>query len=263
MTAVMTLGAMTQRGIFRDVKEKYTKVLVGALLLELTGAFIAVYTTLPELKLKISEKYMFEMTYTDVASNWLEQQKNDIHLIQPFINNGGINEFLKFKQTVQDYESYRNVSKITKQDVIDSFKTVLDKKSEEHLRTYTEIYNESPANIEKAEKLLFEHERLLKSSNKVGRGTMWASTASDKLEGIIVYEFPEQVTPSVLEFHGRKSGDQMILYFDQKPSVFKAGGTIRRREAASFNLPLTLNDKGQYEAKLGKYGDMRIQLWEL
>lgn len=263
-TTIATLGAMTKKGVFANVNDTYTKILVASLLIELAGAFIGIYTTLPELKFKVAEKYMFQMEYSDVAKSWLESKvEEDRGLIDPFINNGGISSFFKFKKIAHDYEQFRDVSRITDQDSLPNFEKVLTKRERQYLDLYINNFNESPTATERAEELLFEYVRLKKSSGKVGRGTMWTSTVKDKLEGIIVYEFPEQITPSVLEFHGKKTSDSMVLYFDQKPSVFLAGGIIRRREAHSFNLTLKLNTKNQYEAKLGAFGDMRVQLWEI
>lgn len=264
MTTIATIGGMGKIWIFKNVDASYTKILVGALLIELVAAFIGVYNTLPELKLKVSEKYKFEIEYSDLTKPWVEKlSESDRELVEYFINKGGLKPFLDFKETVEDYELMSDLSRVGGTEWIKYYKDkLIRRKQREHISLYIDIFQSSPFILEQAEQLLFKYTRLVNASSKKGQGDMWASLSKDKLEGIVVYEFPGDLVPTVLEFNGRKDKEGMVLSFKQKSSAFPAADQMFLRKEQAFTVPLKL-ENDVYVGDFLTIGVMKVQLWEL
>jgi len=77
-TAVVALGAMLKVGIFASVDDKYTKLLSGALLVELVGAVIQSYMTLPGISYNQAEEWGFELQYVNYLNEWKQTLENPI-----------------------------------------------------------------------------------------------------------------------------------------------------------------------------------------
>ncbi|MBE9563054.1 MAG: hypothetical protein IMF12_09360 [Proteobacteria bacterium] len=69
-TAVVALGAMLKVGIFAKVDNKYTNLLAGALLVELVGAVVQSYMTLPAISYNQAEEWGFELQYVNYLDDW-------------------------------------------------------------------------------------------------------------------------------------------------------------------------------------------------
>ncbi|MFK5971530.1 MAG: hypothetical protein QM487_15625 [Candidatus Marithrix sp.] len=77
-TAVVALGAMLKVGIFANVEDKYTKLLAGALLVELVGAVIQSYMTLPGISYNQAEEWGFELQYVNYLDEWKQTLENPL-----------------------------------------------------------------------------------------------------------------------------------------------------------------------------------------
>ncbi|MCK5877819.1 MAG: hypothetical protein KAG43_09305 [Candidatus Marithrix sp.] len=69
-TSVVALGAMLKVGIFANIEDKYTKILAGALVVELVGAVIQSYMTLPGITYNQAEEWGFELQYVNYLDEW-------------------------------------------------------------------------------------------------------------------------------------------------------------------------------------------------
>ncbi|MDM8568351.1 hypothetical protein QUF50_02315 [Thiotrichales bacterium HSG1] len=89
-TAVVALGAMLKVGIFAKVEDKYTKILAGALLVELVGAVIQSYMTLPGISYNQAEEWVFELEYVNYLDEWKQTLDNviDKKCVDDYIRTG-------------------------------------------------------------------------------------------------------------------------------------------------------------------------------
>lgn len=265
VTTIATLGSMGRIGIFKNVEASYTKLLVGALLIEMAAAFMGVYRTLPELKLNISEKYQFEITYNDLADGFLSDlEAEERRLLEHFVKNGQLAEFYQFKKIIEDYERVSDLSRIGGTNWLGYYEKLLTKRQSDYIRLYDEVFYKRPFLVEKAERSMLEYARAINSSKKTGQGEMWASVSKSKMEGIIVYEFPGDTVPTVLNFTGTKDEETetMSLSFRQRASAFSTNAGIFLRPDSSFKVNLT-KDGDAYIGDFITYGKVRIELWEI
>ncbi|QPB83465.1 hypothetical protein CWC22_010890 [Pseudoalteromonas rubra] len=270
VTTLATLGSMGRIGIFKNVDASYTKLLVGALLVEMAAAFFGVYRTLPELRLDVSEKYKFEIQYNDLAQGFLSSLKNeDRRLVEYFVNNGQLAEFYDFKSVVEDYERVNDLARIGGTNWLDYYQKLLSKRQQGYVALYDEVFYKEPFVVEKAERLMLRYARIINSSNKTGQGEMWASVSKDKMEGIVVYEFPGDTVPTVLKFTGSRvsngegnNKDKMKLSFTQSASAFSTNAGIFLRPSGAFKVELDKTGDA-YMGDFFSFGEVRIELWEM
>lgn len=270
VTTFATLASMGRIGIFKNVDASYTKILVGALLVEMAAAFFGVYRTLPELRLDVSEKYKFEIKYNDLAKGFLSTlEGDDRRIVEYFVNNGQLAEFYAFKSVVDDYERVNDLARIGGTNWLEYYKKLLNKRQQGYVGLYDEIFYKEPFVVEKAERLMLRYARIINSSNKTGQGEMWASISKDKMEGIVVYEFPGDTVPVVLKFTGSKVSDvddhkeeKMMLSFTQSASAFSTNAGIFLRPSNAFKVELKKAGDA-YVGDFFSYGEVRIELWEM
>lgn len=268
VTFIATILSMAKVGYFANVPQSTTKVLVSALVLELVGAFVGVYKTLPELKFDVSEKYRFEIVYSDLLTPWLENlSEEDKALITPFIHSGGMPTFLNFSRHIEKYRAIKYFSRINGTEWTQDNNRFLTDEQEENVRNFKAIFAESPGKIDRATELMTIYARLKGSSQKTGSGEMWASISGEKMEGIVVYTFPDAIQiPTVLEFDGEKKikdhTTKLKLYFTQRMSALSLANKYFARPGGSFRVELELVD-GAYIGELNNIGQIEVKLWEL
>lgn len=275
ITFVATICSMAKIGPFINVPPATTKVLVASLIIELAGAFVGVYKALPQLKFDVSEKYRFEITYQNITTNWLEElSEEQMALISPFVRTGGVAAFYEFSDYVDKYREVKNFTSRLPDASIGNYANYMTDVQTEYIDIYKTIYGESPQKMATGRALMEKFARYEGSSNKTGTGYMWASNSGDKMEGIVVYTFPDgQKIPTVLEFDGQKIGqDAEVIFqlnFTQSESALAKSGHYFKRPGGSFSVQLDSEDgryhdgTGTYIGKLSNVGEIRIQLWEL
>ncbi len=268
ITFVATILSMAKIGPFANVPTATTKILVASLIVELAGAFIGVYKTLPQLKFDVSEKYRFEISYGDISTSWLNNlSEEDKALVVPFIEDGEMESFLRFSAYVDKYREIKNFSRIGSTHWMEYYAKFMNDEQTEYVNIYRNSYKESPSKVRHALDLMKKYTRMKGSANKTGNGYMWASTTGDKMEGIVVYAFPDgQQIPTVLEFEGQKKREKtkivLQLNFTQRMSALSSAGHFFPRPGGSFSVELE-PEGGAYVGPLKTYGKIRIQVWEL
>jgi len=88
-TAVVALGAMLKVGLFSQVEDKYTKLLAGALLVELVGAVVQSYMAMPGISYNQAEEWGFELQYVNYLDEWKQTLENplDRQCVDDYVKN--------------------------------------------------------------------------------------------------------------------------------------------------------------------------------
>ena len=268
ITFASTILSMAKIRPFGNVPPATTRMLVVALLVELAGAFVGVYSTLPQLRFDVSENYRFEITYDDILAKWIASVSDEEReLIDPFMSTDGMQRFLRFQDYVSKYREIRIFSKRGGTDWLAYYDKFMSDEEEEMIELYRNTFAELPSKIRKAEELLKIYTRMYDSSGRIGTGYMWASTSGDFMKGIVVYSFPgSQRIPTVLKFEGQKSETEgeacMMLSFEQSESAFFVGERLYLRPGGGFSVELR-ESAGAYRGKFEDMGEIRIQEWDL
>ena len=248
-TAVVALGGILQIGIFKSVSDTYKKILVGTLLVELAGAFIGVYKTLPDLEFKKAEKYKIEIKYTDLVSGYVDKVKGyQKGCFDSFQEPNRLASFFRCDDYVNTYNVHNNLI------LQDSFKNAA-------VTWRTSLNGEKKSCIDNYEKIsgifsecksvLGKYYRYTKASNGVGKGEVYVSVDKGHYDGVANYYFPKESQPVILEISGKHIGkDHISFRFDQSASAIEFKSRYIPRDSASFEVCLKKKEKGLYEGKL-------------
>ncbi len=264
-TAIVTLGGVVRVGPFKNMNERITKVLVGALVLELCAAFIGVFKTLPQLEFYRAQEYRWVIKYNDFLQEWesnLPDDKKEILIF--FQENKGqharcLAAFYGFRDLVKQYEILCRTSDRMN---IESWKKNMDRLEEKYISFFKQNMNAEYSRLDNIQELLEKHERYLESSGKVGSGTMYVSFKGENYQGVVTYRFPGVKTYTVLTCEGYKKKDTLELEFYQAPSALAVDNFYIPRPEGHFKMNF-IEDRshpGHYTGILpNNLGDIHIQ----
>ncbi|MBD1388777.1 hypothetical protein IC617_05000 [Neiella sp. HB171785] len=248
-TAIVALGGILQIGIFKAVSDSYKKILVGALLVELTAAFIGVYQTLPKLEFKKAEKYAMEIKYSDLITGYVDRiQGYQRSCFDSFHEPNRLASFFRCEGYVN---TYTVLSDLTQQNGFQDAVTVwLDTLNDEK-RSCISSYDSIQAVFSECKSVLGRYHRNKSASNGIGKGELYVSVDKNHYEGVASYYFPKETRPVILQISGRMIDDQHISFrFDQSASAIEFNSRYIPRDPASFEVCLKQNESGLYEGKM-------------
>jgi hypothetical protein len=241
-TAVVTLGGVVRVGPFRNMNEKITKILVGALIIELCAAFIGVFKTLPQLDFYRAQEYRWEIQYNEFLDGWENSLSESDKIMLSFFKDHKMEHrsclaaFYDFKDIIKQYD---NICKTNNESSIEYWKNSLDKLEEKFLVLYIENLDSNPYKINNIQKLIEKFERYNESSGKSGAGTMYVSFKGDSYQGVVTYRFPGVEAYTVLTCNGFKKKNILDLEFIQAASAMPVDNFYIPRPGGSFKVEFT------------------------
>jgi len=248
-TAIVALGGILQIGIFKEVSDTYKKILVGALLVEIAGAFVGVYKTLPELDFKKAEKYKIEIKYVDLLNGYVEKMEGyQQSCFKTFKEPNRLASFFRCEEYVNTYNVLRSLA--PQNGFKDSVSTWKQNISGEK-KSCIEDYEKISGIFSECKSVLGKYYRYTLASNGVGKGEVYVSLNKDFYEGVVNYRFPREEQAVILELSGKIVGGEYLSFrFDQSASALEFKSNYIPRDSASFEVCLKRQKKGHYEGKI-------------
>jgi len=265
-TAIVTLGGIIRIGPFKNISDKYTKILVGALLVELIAAFIGVYKTLPQLQFHRAEEYEFEIEYSDFLKQWQEtlsqEEKSQLNF---FIENKGrrgtcLGAYYDFVRLI---DQHHMVSGSEDPERAERWKNSLSAVDIRYYNFFLEKLHSNLAQLDALRTLLEKYTRYVESSGKIGKGTMYVSYKGINYQGVVIYRFPGVELFTVLECKGYKKENIFELRFEQAPSALAVDNFFIPRPGGTFKTIFTKDKiaQGTYKGEMpNNLGTIRIIL---
>ncbi|GGA71667.1 hypothetical protein GCM10011369_11820 [Neiella marina] len=248
-TAIVTLGGILKIGIFKSVPDSYKKLLVGALLVELSAAFIGIYKTLPQLEFKKAEKYAMEIKYSDLITGYIDRVSDyQRSCFDSFQEPNRLGSFFRCEGYVN---TYTVLSELTRQDGFqDALQVWLNNLNAEK-KSCIDHYDADQDVFSECKSVLGRYHRNKIASKGVGEGELYVSVDNNHYNGVASYNFPKETRPVILQISGKKIGDDHISFrFNQSASAIEFESRYIPRESASFEVCLKQTDRGIFEGKM-------------
>ena len=201
-TVVATIMGAAKIKPFHKMPDKWVKILIGPLIVEVAFAVIGVYKSFNEHPV---ERYKLVIHYNDFINDWLN---------------------------------------------------TLDQKSKGCIQAYNESNRQLNSLEPNCQKVAEGFERKNFANKSTGTGHLYLHRGKNSYDGVAVYRFPKEDTPTILEVTGYDADkDSLKLSFIQQEGVFKRqdGSVIIRPydtfEPTAFQLK-NVRGSSRYEAML-------------
>lgn len=202
LTAIATIMGAAKIPPFHKMRDKWIKILIGPLIVELGITVIGVYKSYHEHPV---ERYRLVIHYGDFIQDWLN---------------------------------------------------TLDEKSKDCVQVYLKSTHQLNSLELNCRKVAEHFERKNFANKREGKGHLYLYHGKNSYEGVAVYRFPNEETPTILEVLGQDADkDSLKLSFTQQEGVFKRqDGIVLIRPYDTFEPTVFQLKKdggsSRYEAKL-------------